>query len=327
MKSNINNYFIITILCFLVGCSSVDKFAEIENNQFVYFGRNEKYKFVKIESNKTISEIAQENQVPIKEIKRLNSLKSYDEIKAGTTVKIPIGNYYLIKPNDTLESIARVHDVDINLLAQKNGLSIDSEIYADDYIKIPETKDGFEETGNYKHIDFQSSEIYDDENLEGEQKNEVNENKDEVNDILTTKKSVVVESQKENKFFKNQNPAKSKNFIWPIEGDVIKRYGDHDGKFNEGINISASKGSPVKAASRGEVVYASKQQDHGNLIILRHNNGYMTAYSHLDKFLVKKGQIVNKGTQIGTVGNSGKVDKPQLQFSMKKGNHTINPDG
>ena len=53
----------------------------------------------------------------------------------------------------------------------------------------------------------------------------------------------------------------------------------------------------------------------------------MTAYSHLDKFLVKKGQIVNKGTQIGTVGNSGKVDKPQLQFSMKKGNHTINPDG
>ena len=180
MKLNISNCFIIIVLLTLIGCSSSDISAIIENNQSVYFGKNEKYKFIKTQNDQTISELAQENEVPTREIKRLNSLKSYDNIKAGTTVKIPIGNYYLIKPNDTLESIARVHDVDLNLLAEKNGLTADSEIYAGDYLKIPETKNGFEEKDNYKHIDFESSEIYDNENLEGEQKNEVDENDDKI---------------------------------------------------------------------------------------------------------------------------------------------------
>ena len=93
---------------------------------------------MKSQTVQSVSEMAQEYHVPIKEIKRLNSLDSYDNIKPGTIIKIPIGNYYLIKSNDTLESIARVNDVDLNLLAEKNGLSVDSEIFAGDYIVISE---------------------------------------------------------------------------------------------------------------------------------------------------------------------------------------------
>ena len=138
--------------------------------------------------------------------------------------------------------------------------------------------------------------------------------------------SVAHKPKVSSKFFKNDTPINSKDFIWPVYGKVIKKYGDHDGKFNEGINIVANKGTNIKAAAKGQVAYTGTQKGYGNLIIIRHNNGYMTAYAHIDKILVKKGQIINKGIQIATVGSSGNVDQPQLQFSMKKGNHTINPD-
>jgi murein DD-endopeptidase MepM/ murein hydrolase activator NlpD len=332
MKTNFNNFFIYSLLCFLVACNSVNTPAIIENNQSIYFGKKEKYRFVKSQTTQSVSEIAQEYHVPIKEIKRLNSLNSYDSIKPGTTIKVPLGNYYLIKSNDTLESIARVHDIDLNLLAEKNGLSVDSEIYTGDYITIPESTDRFVENDGYKHVNFDSSNVKDEENYEEIQGNDqidANQKKDDDLNVLTAKNNVLVapKSKIKNEFFKNQYPINSKDFIWPINGHVIKTYGDHNGKFNEGINIIAEKGAPVKAASRGEVVYLGNQQGYGNLLIIRHNNGYMTAYSNLDKFLVKKGQIVNKSTQIATVGNSANLDRPQLQFSMKKGNHTINPDG
>jgi murein DD-endopeptidase MepM/ murein hydrolase activator NlpD len=319
-------------LCFLVACNSANTPAIIENNQSIYFGKNEKYRFVKSQTSQSVSEIAQGYHVPIKEIKRLNSLNSYDSIKPGTIIKVPIGNYYLIKSNDTLESIARVHDIDLNLLAEKNGLSVDSEIYAGDYIIIPESTDSFIENDGYKHVNFDSSTVQDEENYEETQNNDqidANQKKDADLNVLTAKNNVLVapKSKIKNEFFKNQYPINSKDFTWPVNGYVIKTYGDHNGKFNEGINIIAEKGTPVKAASRGEVVYLGNQQGYGNLLILRHNNGYMTAYSNLDKFLVKKGQIVNKSAQIATVGNSANLDRPQLQFSMKKGNHTINPDG
>jgi murein DD-endopeptidase MepM/ murein hydrolase activator NlpD len=332
MKVNFNNFFVYFLLCFLVACNSANTPAIIENNQSIYFGKNEKYRFVKSQTSQSVSEIAQEYHVPIKEIKRLNSLNSYDSIKPGTIIKVPIGNYYLIKSNDTLESIARVHDIDLNLLAEKNGLSVDSEIYAGDYIIIPESTDSFIENDGYKHVNFDSSTVQDEENYEETQNNDqidANQKKDADLNVLTAKNNVLVapKSKIKNEFFKNQYPINSKDFTWPVNGYVIKTYGDHNGKFNEGINIIAEKGTPVKAASRGEVVYLGNQQGYGNLLILRHNNGYMTAYSNLDKFLVKKGQIVNKSAQIATVGNSANLDRPQLQFSMKKGNHTINPDG
>ena len=332
MKINFSNFFIYCLLCFLVACNSINTPAIIENNQSIYFGKNEKYRFVKSQTTQSVSEIAQEYHVPIKEIKRLNSLNSYDSIKPGTIIKVPIGNYYLIKSNDTLESIARVHDIDFNLLAEKNGLSVGSEIYAGDYITIPESTNRFVENDGYKHVNFDSSNVQDEENYEEIQNNDqidANQKKDDDLNVLTAKNNVLVapKSKIRNEFFKNQYPINSKDFTWPINGHVIKTYGDHNGKFNEGINIIAEKGAPVKAASRGEVVYLGNQQGYGNLLIIRHNNGYMTAYSNLDKFLVKKGQIVNKSTQIATVGNSANLDRPQLQFSMKKGNHTINPDG
>ena len=75
MKINFSNFFIYSLLCFLVACNSVNTPAIIENNQSIYFGKNEKYRFVKSQTTQSVSEIAQEYHVPIKEIKRLNFIE------------------------------------------------------------------------------------------------------------------------------------------------------------------------------------------------------------------------------------------------------------
>ena len=320
-----NKKFILLILGTLTACSSVKHVAVVDNKQSVYYGKKEKFKFVTVRQGQTVSEIAEENRVPMSEVKRLNSLTSYDNVKAGQVIKIPVGHYYLVKESDTLENIARIHDVDLEYLAIVNGISTKSEVNAGSYIKIPKMQGGFTEPTQSQHIDFESSEIQDLD--EEEEKIDVDSGKDSevVAPVEPTSKAPKVEVH--NKFFKNNTPANSKDFIWPVYGKIIKGYGDHNGKFNEGINIATNKGTAVKAAAKGQVIYVGKQPGYGNLIIIKHNNGYMTAYAHADKVLVKKGHIVNRGTQIGTVGDSGDVNQPQLQFSMKKGNRTINPDG
>ena len=116
-------------------------------------------------------------------------------------------------------------------------------------------------------------------------------------------------------------------FIWPVKGPVVAQFGRQSGGlYNDGINIEAPHGTAVKAAAGGQVVYAGNElQGYGNLIILRHDNGWLTAYAHNDSLLVKRGQAVAQGQSIAKVGSSGKVDKPQLHFGVREGKEARNP--
>ena len=114
----------------------------------------------------------------------------------------------------------------------------------------------------------------------------------------------------------------------PIDGKVISKYGPKpDGLHNDGINIKAAKGTAVRAAENGVVAYTgSELQGYGNLVLIRHADRWMTAYAHLDKTLVKKGEVVKAGQSIGTVGATGQVDSPQLHFEVRRGTQALNPD-
>ncbi len=116
-------------------------------------------------------------------------------------------------------------------------------------------------------------------------------------------------------------------FIRPVDGVIVSEFGSQSGgKQNDGINIQAPEGSPVKAAAGGTVVYSGNQlQGYGNLIIIRHPDGYLTAYSHLQGLDIRKGEKVNQGDVIGRVGKSGNVDTPQLHFGVRKGREPVDP--
>ncbi len=107
-----------------------------------------------------------------------------------------------------------------------------------------------------------------------------------------------------------------------ISGFGAKAKGLH----NDGINIAAKRGAPVKAAENGVVVYAGNElRGFGNLLLIKHADGWVTAYAHNDKVLVKRGQRVGKGQRIATVGSTGGVKSPQLHFEMRRGRTPRDP--
>jgi murein DD-endopeptidase MepM/ murein hydrolase activator NlpD len=116
-------------------------------------------------------------------------------------------------------------------------------------------------------------------------------------------------------------------FVWPVRGKVIQTFGSStDGLKNDGINIAAPAGSPVVAAADGVVAYAGNElRGFGNMILIRHDGGYVTAYAHNDSLLVKKGDKVKRGQTIARVGATGAVFGPQLHFEIRKGTEPVDP--
>jgi len=117
-------------------------------------------------------------------------------------------------------------------------------------------------------------------------------------------------------------------FIWPVHGKIISGYGTGaGGQKNDGIDIAVDKGAPVKAADGGKVVYAgSDVAQLGNLLLVEHSAGYITAYGNNDELLVKKGDTVKKGQVIAKAGSSGSVPTPRLHFEIRRGgSKTLDP--
>jgi murein DD-endopeptidase MepM/ murein hydrolase activator NlpD len=117
--------------------------------------------------------------------------------------------------------------------------------------------------------------------------------------------------------------------IWPVQGPVLSGFGPKGGGTNnDGVNISAPKGSPVVASAPGTVVYAGNEmKGFGNLVLIRHAGDWVTAYAHLDRVLVKKDTVVGQGDEIGTVGKTGNVSSPQLHFETRHAGKPVDPAG
>src|SRR5437762_1670213 len=116
-------------------------------------------------------------------------------------------------------------------------------------------------------------------------------------------------------------------FRWPVRGKVITSYGAKtNGKANDGINLAVPEGTPVKAAEDGVVAYSGNElKGYGNLVLVRHSNGYVTAYAHASEVLVKRGDTIKRGQIIAKSGQSGEVGSPQLHFEIRKGSTPVDP--
>jgi murein DD-endopeptidase MepM/ murein hydrolase activator NlpD len=112
-------------------------------------------------------------------------------------------------------------------------------------------------------------------------------------------------------------------FRWPARGRVISGFGSAG---NEGINIAVPEGTPVKAAETGTVAYAgSEVKGYGNLVLIRHDNGFVSAYAHNGEIAVKRGDRVKRGQVVAKSGQSGNVTSPQLHFEIRRGSTPVDP--
>jgi murein DD-endopeptidase MepM/ murein hydrolase activator NlpD len=114
---------------------------------------------------------------------------------------------------------------------------------------------------------------------------------------------------------------------WPTSGKIIAGFGSRpDGTHNDGINLQVPLGTEVHAAESGVVAYAgSELKGYGNLVLLRHDNGWVTAYAHNDELLVKRGDKVTRGQVIAKAGKTGSVDQPQVHFELRQGSRPVDP--
>jgi murein DD-endopeptidase MepM/ murein hydrolase activator NlpD len=117
-------------------------------------------------------------------------------------------------------------------------------------------------------------------------------------------------------------------YLWPVKGKLIGRFGRTTaGEVRQGIAIAARKGTPVRAAQTGLVVYAGDAiRGYGRMVLLRHDDGYVTAYAHNSALLVNVGETVERGEVIARVGDTGGVAQAQLHFEIRKGRQPIDPE-
>ncbi len=118
-------------------------------------------------------------------------------------------------------------------------------------------------------------------------------------------------------------------FEWPVAGKIISGFGaTTNGERNDGINIATAMGAPIRAAASGTVTYAGDElKGYGNLLLLKHANGYVTAYAHADHLIVGRGDTVTKGEVIGYSGTTGDVTSPQLHFEIRRDTTPLDPRG
>ena len=116
-----------------------------------------------------------------------------------------------------------------------------------------------------------------------------------------------------------------KLFSWPLSGRLTSRFGPRNGSFHDGIDIAAPAGTPVRAAAAGRVIFSDALRGYGNVVIVKHANGFTTVYAHQRRNLVKDGQIVQRGEIIGEVGETGRVTGPSLHFEVRSGKNARNP--
>ena len=121
--------------------------------------------------------------------------------------------------------------------------------------------------------------------------------------------------------------ADASKLRWPAQGKVIAGFGQRpDGTHNDGVNLAVPMGTEIHAAESGVVAYAGNElKGYGNLVLLRHDNGWVTAYAHSDELLVKRGDKVKRGQVIAKAGKTGQVDQPQVHFELRQGQRPVDP--
>jgi len=296
-----------------------------KNNKNINQQNDEGDKKIVVENGETLYSVAKKHSLILRDLIEVNKLTPPFILKTGSTIIIPKSIYHEVKNSDTLYSISREHQINIDQLYQLNNLNRYSNIKVGQKIRIAKFS---ENSNNISNNDNSESHKITQFSATKNKNNPINSDMEVAN--KTTSKSAI----KNNEASENSNNIaensleKVNHFIWPIKGEVISQFGPKQGGlYNDGINIKANQGSIIKTSDAGVVAYVGNElKSYGNLIIIKHKNGWISAYAHLSKILVQNGQKIQPETTIGEVGKSGNVKFPQLYFSLRKGRDAVNPE-
>ena len=304
----------------------------------------------KAKKGDTLSAIAINNSMSLNELLELNGLNRNYLLKIGDNIKVynkvnlnPNNNFnnqnstakreyrkiedYKIKKGDTLSEIALAKGMDLVEIYSLNGLNDKSIIKVDEIIKVYAEKDKktalVDSTYSVKKGDTLYS-IARNHKMVLADLLKLNDIKDLNNYTLQAGATLKVKILKT--IYTDFDDLPESSFIFPYRGSIVSKYGtDENNLANRGINISGKAGDKVVAADYGIVEYSDNIRGFGKVIIIKHKNGYTTAYAHLSDAKVKAGDIVNKGDYIGNIGDTGMINKNELYFKISYLGMPIDP--
>jgi murein DD-endopeptidase MepM/ murein hydrolase activator NlpD len=276
---------------------------------------------VQVAPGQTLYAIAREHNVPVRALIDVNELDPPYALRAGQRIKVPMLPTHLVADGDTLTTVARRYGVGVRALAETNHLEPPYRIIPGTRLLIPRAIDEpsvasaapVAPASNPDHV------LRLPEGMEAAPRRDPAGPPAETAALGPLPPPPVAAPA--------HNLPGGRGFVWPVHGDIASPFGPKPGGTqNDGVNIVARRGTAVHAAADGVVVYAGNElRGYGNLLLIRHAGGWMTAYAHNDELLVRRGAHVKRGQVISKVGGTGGVSSPQLHFELRQSGRPIDP--
>jgi murein DD-endopeptidase MepM/ murein hydrolase activator NlpD len=309
----------------------------------------------------TVYGVAQRFGVPVRTLIETNGLKPPYRLVAGQRLQVPVRQEHVVQQGDTLLAISRIYGVDQSSLTSVNNLRppyalkagqrliLPGRIDANVASMPPEQQDIYTAptasnagTGGSMSVEQLPAPTSPQAAKQQPPKQQPVEPSTAPSTLGATeplapekpapKTTATKPGDTEAAAIPTQpepapGPRAGEHFLWPVKGKIISNFGPKKGGLNnDGINIAAPAGTSVIAADNGVVAYAGNElRGFGNLLLIRHADGWVTAYAHNEKLLVKRGEKVKRGQTIAQIGSTGNVSAPQLHFEIRKGTDPVDP--
>ena len=273
----------------------------------------------------TVYRVARRYGVPMRDIIAANRLVAPYHLRAGQRLEIPEVIAHVVRPGDTLSGISQTYGVGVFDLARLNGLTDRHTILVGQRLSVPRVARAIPPVSRPATRSQPSPPAR----------------------VAPPPARVVPPSRPRPDpppvarrvpppppapsppqiSVPRPPPRSGKGFLWPVDGKVIAGFGSQSkGLHNDGINIAAAGGTPVRATDDGVVAYAGNElRSFGNLLLIKHRDGWVSAYAHIGAMLVARGARVRRGQVIARVGSTGRVGTPQLHFELRRGKRAEDP--
>ncbi|MEX1035564.1 MAG: LysM peptidoglycan-binding domain-containing M23 family metallopeptidase [Sneathiella sp.] len=312
--------------------------------------------FVTVAKGDTLSGLAARNNVPVQSVIAMNNMRAPFLIHPGQQLKVPAFRNHSVRPGETLYAISRVYDLDTAEVAYFNFLPAPYTLMPGAKLQIPiKSHQGEVQVASASMTEWPAPRVTP---APQAVKTVVINSLPEVVAVPKTETVPAVVTPapsaakpapeaapstdkpgyqvakldippvpKRQYSIKTPPKRSGKSFSWPVEGQIISGFGKKKTGFhNDGLNIAVKEGTPIRAAENGVVSYVGNEmRSFGNLLLISHADGYVTAYGHTDRAIVAKGDAVKKGEVIAYAGSSGSVTRSQLHFEIRKQGRAINP--
>jgi murein DD-endopeptidase MepM/ murein hydrolase activator NlpD len=288
---------------------------------------------ITVTQGETIETVARKNGVPVSAILEANGFREGAVIRAGqrlvipryvaASVAVPVAaaapradeSIHTVAPGESLMGISRHYGIALNTLARANKIQPYTKVSIGDRLTIP---------GGHRVAALQEPAPH----VAAPRTIAPVEHKAAPREPAQTARMVTPEPAATESVPKSTEAVGGlPSFRWPVKGRVIAAFGSkNNGASNDGINLAVPEGTPVKAADDGVVAYAGNElKGYGNLVLVRHANGYVSAYANASELMVKRGDAVKRGQVIAHAGQTGNVTSPQLHFEIRKGSTPVDP--